>query len=212
MRRVSGPLITAVILGGVILILVLNLNLGTSPGTNAPSGVETRPGVAPKPPAMPERVKPKGFREYPIGEEVEKNGIRVAAVWLPAIMMDGQGASGSDIIHLEADVRAGEGNPNGFALGEFVPYLKITYTIAPAAGGPPVQQGELMPMVAADGLHYGASVALPKAGEYKLTYAIRPPSAGGLGRHSDPVTGVAAWWEPFEARYDWDYPGPPPAK
>ena len=67
-----------------------------------------------------------------------------------------------------------------------------------------------MPMVARDGLHYGASIAMPKAGAYRLTYHIEPPSAGGLGRHSDPVTGVAPWWEPFEVSFDWDYPGPPP--
>ena len=66
-----------------------------------------------------------------------------------------------------------------------------------------------MPMVARDGLHYGASLTLPKAGAYRLTYAIEPPSAGGLGRHSDPVTGVAPWWAPFEVTFDWDYAGPP---
>jgi uncharacterized protein involved in high-affinity Fe2+ transport len=67
----------------------------------------------------------------------------------------------------------------------------------------------MIPMVAADGLHYGASVSMPKAGEYRLTYKIDPPSAGGLGRHSDPATGVAPWWTPFEASFEWDYPGPP---
>lgn len=212
MTRWAGPLITALILGGVGLILVLNLNVGPSPArpaARAPAA-QTAPAPAPiLPPVPAARVKPKDFQEYPIGDEVERNGIRVAAVWLPPVMTDGRGLGGSDIIHLEADVRASEGNPNGFALGEFVPYLKIAYTITPAAGGPALQKGELLPMVAIDGLHYGASVALPKAGHYTLTYAVQPPSAGGLGRHSDPVTGVAPWWPPFEATYDWDYPGPP---
>ena len=35
----------------------------------------------------------------------------------------------------------------------------------------------MMPMVARDGLHYGASIEMPTAGHYKLTYAIEPPSA-----------------------------------
>ena len=48
-----------------------------------------------------------------------------------------------------------------------------------------------MPMVARDGLHYGANIEMPRAGRYTLTYRIDPPSAGGLGRHSDAVTGVA---------------------
>ena len=69
--------------------------------------------------------------------------------------------------------------------------------------------GTMMPMVARDGLHYGASIAMPRAGHYTLTYRIDPPSAGGLGRHADPATGVAPWWEPFEVSFDWDYPGPP---
>ena len=49
----------------------------------------------------------------------------------------------------------------------------------------------------------------PTAGRYKLTYRIKPPSAGGLGRHADRATGVDPWWEPFEVSFDWDYPGPP---
>ncbi len=121
------------------------------------------------------------------------------------------GNAGAEILHLEADVKATEGNPNGFAMGEFVPYLKIAYEIVPSAGGAAIQKGELMPMIASDGLHYGASVAMPKAGSFRLNYAIQPPSAGGLGRHSDPVTGVAPWWAPFVATFEWDYPGPPAA-
>jgi periplasmic iron binding protein len=203
MKRWAGPLITSFILLGVVLILLMNLDLGHS---RAPSVVED----APKSPVSPVLgPKPAGFREYPIGEEVEKSGIRVSAVWLPPIAMDGLGHAGADVIHLEADVKATEGNPNGFALGEFVPYLKIAYEILPAAGGAAVQTGELLPMVASDGLHYGASVAMPKAGEFRLVYSIQPPSVGGLGRHSDPVTGVAPWWPPFQATFDWDYPGPP---
>jgi len=61
-------------------------------------------------------------------------------------------------------------------------------------------------MTARDGWHYGASIEMPRAGRYKLTYAIEPPAAG---RHSDPITGVDPWWKPFEVSFDWDYPGPP---
>ncbi len=213
MNRWAGPLITTLILGTVVVFLLMNLNLGTSPGQ--PTPVKPGPGPTPKQPPSPTATVPaanpaKGnFREYPIGDEVEKNGMRVAAVWLPPIQMDGRGTGGSDVIHLEADVKATEGNPHGFALGEFVPYLKIAYEIAPADGGGGVQKGDLMPMVAADGLHYGASVAMPRSGAYRLTYRIEPPSAGGLGRHSDALTGVAPWWAPFDVAFDWDYPGPP---
>lgn len=115
---------------------------------------------------------------------------------------------GLDVIHIEADVHAVENNPNGFALGEFIPYLKIRYKIEPREGKGDPQEGLLTPMVASDGLHYGANVLMPLRGNYKLRYFIEPPSVGGLGRHTDSQSGVAAWWKPFEADYDWDFPGP----
>lgn len=207
LRRWAGPLIAVMILGGVMLIVVLNLNLN-GPSPTSP----TQAGASAPPPPAPGSFKPAGFREYPIGEAFEKNQIRVSAVWLPPIHMDGQlDAPGADLIHVEADVKATEGNRNGFGKDEFVPYLKIQYQVIAADGGPAIHEGELMPMVASDGLHYGASIAMPRAGKYRLIYDVKPPSAGpcGLGRHSDPVTGVAPWWEPFQVVFDWDYPGPP---
>ena len=208
LKRWAGPLVTALIFGGVALVVVLNLDLKGS-STKRPASSTIAPSAAP----APGSAKPAGFREYPIGEPIEKNQMRVAAVWLPSIQMDGMvDPSGSEMIHLEADIHATEGNPNGFAKDEFVPYMKISYKVLPAKGGAPVLQGEFMPMVASDGLHYGASLTMPKPGEYQLVFEINPPSAGGLGRHSDAATGVAPWWKPFQASFDWDYEGLPQAK
>lgn len=207
LRRWAGPLITLLILGGVVLVLAFNLNSGTLPSTPGPTPAKPEAPPVDSPPIV---SPPVGFKEYPIGEPVIKNHLQIAAVWLPPIQMEGMPTSaGADLIHLEADIHATEENPNGFAKGEFVPYLEIRYTIAPAEGGPALHQGKLLPMVARDGLHYGASVLMPRAGSYRLTYDIAPPSVGGLGRHSDPVTGVAPWWKPFQASFEWDYPGPP---
>jgi len=207
----ARPFITAMIVGGVALIVVLNLDLRPSSSTPPLQKPPTVDASSPPPPAA-RAALPAGFREYPIGDEVVKNALQVAAVWLPSVQMEGMGSlADRDVIHLEADVRATEGNPNGFAKDEFVPYLKITYTISPAGGGPPVHQGELIPMVARDGLHYGANIVMPRAGSYRLTYQVAPPTAGGLGRHSDPATGVAPWWQPFEAVFDWEFPGLPQA-
>ena len=206
-----GPVVVLLILGGVILFLVLNLNLkGWNAGGLKPAEEAAAPAQDLVAPGAVRR--PAGFREYPIGEDVEKNQMRIAAVWLPPIQMDGMPDPSSAMIHLEADIHATDGNPNGFAKDEFVPYLKVHYTITPRDGGssavvPP--PGTMMPMVARDGLHYGTGLEMPKAGRYRLTYRIEPPSAGGLGRHSDAVTGVAPWWQPFEVGFDWDYPGPP---
>ena len=201
-QRWIGPCVVAAILLSVVVFLAMNLNLHG-------------PGAHKTPVTEPVRQPPAGFREYPIGDEIEKNQIRIAAVYLPPVEMDGMPDSGtSSFIHLEADIHATEGNRNGFAKNEFVPYLVVDYSIEPQGGGKAGQStatigGTFMPMVARDGLHYGASIEMPTAGRYKLTYLIKPPSAGGLGRHADRATGVDPWWKPFEVSFDWDYPGPP---
>jgi uncharacterized protein involved in high-affinity Fe2+ transport len=209
-------IVLALILIAVLTVLGLNLNLkqpGAGPvGARRPAAADS----AAAPPAVGRR--PAGFREYPIGEEVEMNQMRIAAVWLPPIEMDGTTpapAGSAALLHLEADIHATEGNRNGFAKDEFVPYLTVIYTIVPAGSGPGSKTAQpmrdkMMPMVARDGWHYGANVEMPRAGRYILTYRVEPPSARGLaGRHSDPVTGVEPWWKPFEVQFDWDYAGPP---
>lgn len=204
LKRWAGPLVTALILGGVALILFFNLNSSPTTSSAAPKP-EAKPESTAEAAGAPEAAKPAGFREFPIGEPVVKDHMKIVAVWLPPIQMDGQGAMTSDLIHMEADIHATEENPNGLGLGEFVPYLKIRYAITPKDGGEPIQKGFFIPMVARDGLHYGASVSMPKAGSYRLTYDIEPPS---IGRHSDTATGVAPWWKPFQVGFDWDYAGP----
>lgn len=214
-QRWIGPVMVLLILGGVAAVLLLNLNLkGTHPPT--PDSTSRAPDADPSPPpqaaaSTPGGRRPAGFREYPIGDEVERNQMRIAAVWLPPVQMEGaSGPVPSDMIHVEADIHATEGNRNGCPKDEFVPYLTVRYAIVPegaaAKSAEPIR-GTLMPMVARDGWHYGASIPMPRAGRYKLTYTIDPPSAAG--RHSDSVTGVDPWWKPFEVSFDWDYPGPP---
>ena len=215
-QRWIGPSVVAVILAGVAVVLALNLNWKGAGGAHKSSVSEPEPASGSQ--GSGDRRPPAGFREYPIGEEVEKNQIRIAAVYLPPVEMEGMPGAGSrSLIHLEADIHATEGNRNGFAKDEFVSYLVVHYAIEPldsaakAESAEPMR-GTMMPMVARDGLHYGASIEMPKAGHYKLTYAIEPPSAGGLGRHADRATGVDPWWKPFEVSFDWDYPGPPKAQ
>jgi uncharacterized protein involved in high-affinity Fe2+ transport len=214
-QRWIGPIMVLLILGGVVSILLLNLNLkGTSPRgpDSPPRAVEAdTPPPAQVPASAPNTRRPAGFREYPIGDEVERNQMRIAAVWLPPVQMDGMtGPALSDMIHIEADIHATEGNRNGCPKDEFVPYLTVDYAIVPesetARSIEPIR-GRLMPMVARDGWHYGATVPMPRAGRYKLTYTIKPPTEAG--RHVDAVTGVDPWWKPFEISFDWDYPGPP---
>ncbi|MHB1559826.1 MAG: iron transporter [Isosphaeraceae bacterium] len=218
--RWIGPVMVALILGGVVLILVVNLNL-KGPGSRRPSETNTQATAKDRPegeqvsapPSTSTSVqRPAGFREYPIGDEVERNGMRIAAVWLPQVQMAGMPASaaGAEMIHLEADVKATEGNTNGCPKDEFVPYLNVRYRIVPegkaGSSNPDEPMRDMMPMVARDGWHYGASIAAPNPGRYRLTYRLEPPTQAG--RHSDPATGVAPWWEPFEVSFDWDYQKP----
>lgn len=205
MGRWITSIVTCLVAGAIAAVLWFNWEGKPAGSRAAARPLDDQPGprdVASKPAAA---QFPAGFREYPIGEEVEKKHIRVAAVWLPGVHLAGTPTS-SDVIHLEADVHATEGNANGFARDEFVPYLKIRYRLERLGGsGGEVAEGEFMPMVARDGLHYGANIAAPAPGAYRLTYSISPPSAGGLGRHDDPVTGVQPWWEPFDAVFEWNF-------
>jgi len=151
------------------------------------------------------------FREYPIGDSIEKNELEISAVWLPPVNMDSDSGlddlkkkRGGLDIHLEADIHAVEGNRNGFGAGEWVPYLKINYTLTREDGH--TISGEFVPMVAKDGPHYGAQVFV-FFGKYKLTYSISPPSAMRFGRHTDLITGVAKWWKPFDVSWDFEFKG-----
>jgi uncharacterized protein involved in high-affinity Fe2+ transport len=149
--------------------------------------------------------------EYPIGKPQIAHGIEVGAVYLQPIEMDPPGmmreAKTSDI-HLEADIHAVADNPNGFAEGEWVPGLLVHYTLA-RQGGKTIE-GDMMPMVASDGPHYGDNVKLDGAGKYQVTFTVIPPSENKqshFGRHVDKETGVGAWTPRFDLKYEFVYAG-----
>src|SRR5215467_15593343 len=110
--------------------------------------------------AMVFAVSPIAAKEYSIGKPKSLNGMEVAAVYLQPIEMDPPGmmrAAAESDIHLEADIHAAKGNANGFPEGEWVPYLVIHYELTKVEGGQAIK-GELMPMVANGGPHYGDNV------------------------------------------------------
>lgn len=149
--------------------------------------------------------------EYPIGSPQINAGMEVSAVYLQPIQMDPPGmmlpADKADI-HLEADVRAMEGNSNGFAEGDWIPGLHIEYRIKNVTTGAE-EAGSLEAMVANDGPHYGDNVKLSGAGRYQLTFTVHPGGHGEMtfGRHVDKETGVAAWPGAFTLSYDFLYAG-----
>ena len=156
-------------------------------------------------------VSAASAKEYPIGKPQNQGGRDVAAVYLQPIEMEPAGmmrpAAESDV-HLEADIKATKDNKNGFAKGDWVPYLVIDYSLT--KDGVEVAKGPFMPMVANDGPHYGDNVKMAGNGKYTLTLKIQPPSANmhaHFGRHVDKETGVGPWFEPFEVKYDFVYAG-----
>jgi periplasmic iron binding protein len=153
--------------------------------------------------------------EYPIGAPQHVAGMEVAAVYLQPIEMEPVGhmrkASTSDI-HLEADIHALASNPNGFAEGVWIPHLLVKYELTKLNTGE-VVSGNMMPMVASDGPHYGDNVKLKGPGKYKVKYTIYAPNAKEntqgqhFGRHTDRETGVRPWFKPVETEWQFSYTG-----
>src|SRR3954454_24007039 len=117
---------------------------------------------------------PAAAREYPIGRAAKQNGMEAAAVYSQLIEMDPPGmmrAAAESDVHLEADIKAAKGNKNGFPEGEWVPALAIHYELQ-TAGTDQKIAGDMMPMVANDGPHYGDNVKLFRPGKYQLTMVI----------------------------------------
>lgn len=149
-----------------------------------------------------------GAKEYPIGKPKDVVGMEIAAVYLQPIDMEPPGmmraAKDSDI-HLEADIKAAKSNPNGYAEGDWVGYLDVAYEVIKDDDGQ-VVKGEMMPMVANDGPHYGDNIKLMGPGRCKLKLTVSPPGHN-FGRHVDKETGVGPWFEPFTVEYDFTYAG-----
>ena len=150
-----------------------------------------------------------GFTEYPMFEDAEGDFLNVSAVYFqPVPMTDGSTIEGKDI-HLEADIHALE-NKFGFGVGDWVPYLTVSYKITDA-DGKEAAAGTFMEMSASDGPHYGANVALPDAGTYTLEITIGSPADNNYLLHTDAETGPGAssfddgveW--PLTISKTWDY-------
>jgi uncharacterized protein involved in high-affinity Fe2+ transport len=151
-------------------------------------------------------------KETPVGKPQSAGGLEIGAVYLQPIEMEPEGmmrpAKDSDV-HLEADIHADKDNPNGFAKGDWVPYLVVKYELT-KDGSDEKRAGDFMPMVASDGPHYGDNVKMMGAGKYKLKLHIESPEANPhahFGRHVDKETGVGPWFKPFDAEFDFTYAG-----
>jgi uncharacterized protein involved in high-affinity Fe2+ transport len=150
--------------------------------------------------------------ETPVGKPQTVAGMEISAVYLQPIEMEPPGmmraAKDSDV-HFETDIHATKDNKNGFADGDWIPYLTVTYELT-KIGDSYDQKGDFMPMVANDGPHYGDNVKLNGPGKYKLKMTIVPPNENPhepFGRHVDKETGVGPWFKTFDVEYDFTYAG-----
>ena len=153
--------------------------------------------------------------EYPIGVPEQRFGMEITAVYLQPVRMEPEGMmlrSEKADVHLEADIRALDINANGFAEGDWIPYLHVKYEIS-KKGSAQTIRGDFMPMVANDGPHYGDNVKLMGPGKYTVKYTVYPPNAAEnpaakhFGRHTDRLTGVRPWFKPFTVEYEFIFAG-----
>jgi uncharacterized protein involved in high-affinity Fe2+ transport len=153
--------------------------------------------------------------EYPIGTPQNLAGMEIAAVYLQPIEMEPEGmmrkAAESDI-HLEADIHALASNPNGYPEGAWIPFLLVKYEVTKLGTNETVK-GDMMPMVASDGPHYGDNVKLKGPGKYKVKFTVYPPNAKEnpagrhYGRHTDRLTGVRPWFKTLEVEWEFVFAG-----
>lgn len=150
--------------------------------------------------------------EYPIGKPYIQNGMEINMVYLQPVKMEPdkimRAPEASDI-HLEADIHAMSNNIQGFAEGDWIPYLKIKF-IFKKFGTQKTITGDMIPMIANDGPHYGNNVKLDGPGKYQLQIIISPPTANyniHFGRHIDKETGVSPWFQTFELHHIFIYAG-----
>jgi uncharacterized protein involved in high-affinity Fe2+ transport len=148
--------------------------------------------------------------EYYVGEPVVKEGLQIVPNYLTGVEMDqmppGMEMGGTDNVHLEADVHATADDKHGYHEDQWIAYLTIQYTLTKVGDASFKKTGELFPMIAKDGTHYANNVNMAGPGKYELTYVILPPSSKGFIRHTDPSSGVPAWWQPITTRWTFDYP------
>jgi hypothetical protein len=147
-------------------------------------------------------------KEYLIGHQLHEHDMQIYANYLVGVDVVPMAANmpmGADVIHLEADIHATGYSIQGFPDGAWIPFLKVQYTLE-KLGTNWKAVGELKPMLARDGPHYGNNVKMNGPGEYRLIYDISPPEANSFPRHADPVTGVPGWWEPFSMDFEFLYP------
>jgi uncharacterized protein involved in high-affinity Fe2+ transport len=149
---------------------------------------------------------------FPIGTPQTKNGMEIAAVYLPAVDMESEEGSDAMLpvnksdIHLEAFITATEDDPHGFRAGQWIPKLTIEYTLIKLGARERIE-GRLIPMVASGGPHYGNNIKMRGIGKYKLILKIDKSPDRGLGGEAQRKNPEGPSPEPLIVTYEFTYFG-----
>jgi uncharacterized protein involved in high-affinity Fe2+ transport len=155
--------------------------------------------------------QPAHAKEYYIGGPDHQDDMEIVSSYLLGIKMNPMPPDmpmGPDSIHLEVDLHATANNKWGYDDQSWIPYVAIDYVLR-KEGSAWTHKGKLLPMSANDGPHYADSLAMDGPGTYDVAYTFEPPSVNGYYRHTDPATGIPAWWMPFSKRFRFVYPAKP---
>lgn len=142
------------------------------------------------------------------GPDIGINGMKVGASFIQGVTMSPKmkGMAKHPDIHLETDVHALPGNPQGFPPTAWIAGLKIHYIVT-KQGSSWKRQGYYLAMVAQGGPHYGINLKLDGPGKYFVTNYYQPPTANGYFEHDRAGAGVYPWWKPFTRHYSFDFFG-----
>ncbi|MFM2484401.1 iron transporter [Celerinatantimonas yamalensis] len=142
------------------------------------------------------------------GPDVGIDGMKIGASYIQGIIMSPmlKGSPKHADIHLETDVHALPGNPQGFPATAWIPGLQIHFVVT-KAGSQWRYAADYLPMVAQGGPHYGCNIKLDGPGHYLVTNYYAPPSKNGLFLIRQAGPGVYPWWKPFTRHYQFDFLG-----
>lgn len=142
------------------------------------------------------------------GPDVGINGMKVGASFIQGIIMSPKlaGSPKNADIHLETDVHALSGNPQGFPESAWIPDLNIHFILT-KEGSNWRYEADYLPMVAQGGTHYGRNIKLDGPGHYLLTNEYAPPSGKNGLSNKTAGPGVFPWWKPFVRHYEFDFFG-----
>ena len=146
----------------------------------------------------------RDFAVYPVGRPDAGHGVKVAVSYFQPIDLEGALMQPSDHadIHLETDVTAIADDQDGYAEGDWRPYMNVTYRLTRSDTGQSVT-GALMPLVAYGSAsigkpHYGDNLKLFGPGRYRLELNVAPPPG---------QIGVGKGLEAFTLDYSFVYAG-----